>query len=129
MPLVQISIFKGRDASTKSQISYEIHHALVESIKIPDSDFNHRIYEFDRDNWQLPPEKSEQFTLVEIALFPGRSAEAKGTLYANIVTRLGALGIPADDIFILVNEQPLQNWGIRGGTRADLVNFNFKLNV
>jgi phenylpyruvate tautomerase PptA (4-oxalocrotonate tautomerase family) len=62
-------------------------------------------------------------------IFPGRSIEAKRTLYQEIVVRLKTLGIQSDDILIVLNEPPLHNWGIRGGYPASEVDIGFKLNV
>jgi phenylpyruvate tautomerase PptA (4-oxalocrotonate tautomerase family) len=64
-----------------------------------------------------------------MTVFPGRSIEAKRTLYQEIVTGLKALDIPSDDILIVLKEPPLQNWGIRGGYPADEVDIGFKLDV
>ena len=36
------------------QISNAIHDTLTISLKIPDSDYNHRIMEYNNENWQLP---------------------------------------------------------------------------
>ena len=55
--------------------------------------------------------------------------EAKKALYASIVKRFGALGIAPQDIFIVLQEPPLENWGIRGGQPASEVNLGFNLNV
>jgi phenylpyruvate tautomerase PptA (4-oxalocrotonate tautomerase family) len=129
MPLVRISLLKGRSPEEKKILSGEIHAALVESIKIPQTDFNHRINEYAPGDWQLPPGKTEKFVLVEITMLPGRSKEAKRNLYKGIVRRLEALGIPTTDILIVLTEPPLENWGIRGGAPADEVDIGFELKV
>jgi phenylpyruvate tautomerase PptA (4-oxalocrotonate tautomerase family) len=77
----------------------------------------------------VAPGKSEKMVLVEIAMFPGRSRVAKRTLYKGIVERLGALGVPAADVMIVLSEPPLENWGIRGGFPADEVDIGFELKV
>ena len=77
----------------------------------------------------MPPGKTENYTFVEITLFPGRSLDAKRTLYRSIVRRFGEFGIAPSDIFIVLNEPPLDNWGIRGGVPASEVDLGFKLDV
>ncbi len=42
---------------------------------------------------------------------------------------LEALGIAPDDVFILLNEVALENWGIRGGVPASEADLGFKVNV
>jgi phenylpyruvate tautomerase PptA (4-oxalocrotonate tautomerase family) len=129
MPLVRISLLKGRSPEEKKTLSDEIHAALVESIKIPQTDFNHRIAEYAPGDWQLPPGKSEKFVMVEITMFPGRSKEAKRKLYKGIVRRLEALGVPTTDVLVVLTEPPLENWGVRGGAPADEVDIGFELKV
>lgn len=62
-------------------------------------------------------------------MFPGRSVEAKRNLYQAINKNLGDLGIESSDIFIVLKEPPLDNWGIRGGVPASEVDLGFKLDV
>ncbi len=77
----------------------------------------------------MPPGRSESYTLVEITLFSGRSLDAKRTLYQAIVRNLGALGIAPADIFIILHEVPLENWGIRGGVPASEAELGFRVDV
>lgn len=75
------------------------------------------------------PGISEKYTFVEITAFPGRSSRAKRSLYQAIVHRLGPLGIPPNDILIIVVEPPMENWGIRGGHPASEVDLGYKTDV
>jgi phenylpyruvate tautomerase PptA (4-oxalocrotonate tautomerase family) len=88
-----------------------------------------KIMEFDEENFEIPEGKTARYTLVEIAVFPGRSREAKKELYRLMVEKLGALGVPAMDVFILLSEQPLDNWGIRGGQMASETRLGYDLKV
>lgn len=45
-------------------------------------------------------------------MFTGRSAEVKQSLCVNIAKRLKRFGIPADQLFISLIEQPKENWGM-----------------
>ncbi|WP_394816944.1 tautomerase family protein, partial [Streptomyces lonegramiae] len=54
---------------------------------------------------------------------------AKRNLYREIVTRLEAVGIPADHITIVLRESALENWGVRGGQAACDVSLGFDVNV
>lgn len=130
MPLVNISIAKGRSASVKKKMLDIVHNALVDSIRIPDRDRNQRITEYDRAFFETPPEKSKNFTIVEITLFAGRSMEAKRALYRNITDGLNkGLGIDGNDVMIVLNEVPMENWGIRGGKPANEVDLGFNVKV
>ena len=128
MPLVKINVVKGLSRERKTRISEEIHAALVESIRIPQTDFNHRIFEFDPADWHLSAGKTEKFVLVEVTMFPGRSREAKRRLFKGVTDRLGALGIAASDVMVVLEEPPLVNWGL-GGVPGDEADIGFELKV
>lgn len=129
MPIVTISMRKGRTKQEKRKILDAVHDALVAAFKIPESDRTQKIMEFDEENFEIPEGKTLKYTLIEIAVFPGRSREAKKELYRLIVEKLGALGVPVNDVFILLNEQPLDNWGIRGGQMAGEVHLGYTVKV
>ncbi|MBI4806497.1 MAG: tautomerase family protein [Desulfovibrio sp.] len=129
MPLVRVSVVRQWSAEEKLGIMNGVHAALVEAFGIPEPDRNIRFQQFDPSDWLLPPGKSDRYVLVEVFAFQGRSAQAKGALYASVVENLSAFKIPAGDIFIIVVEQPRENWGIRGGQRADLVDLGYEVKV
>jgi phenylpyruvate tautomerase PptA (4-oxalocrotonate tautomerase family) len=129
MPIVTISMLKGKAKEEKKQILAAVHDALVAAFKIPEWDRTQKIIEFDKENFEIPEGKTERYTVIEIAVFPGRSREVKKELYRSIVEKLSKPGIPANDVFILLNEQPLDNWGIRGGKMASDVLLGYKLDV
>lgn len=129
MPLVRIEILKGRPASERRRLLEAVHDALVEAFEIPKDDRTQRLIEHDPENLEIPPGHSENYTLVEITAFPGRSASAKRNLYQAIVRNLGGVGIPADDILILLVEPAMENWGIRGGQPATDVELGFRVDI
>lgn len=100
-----------------------------EALKVPENDRQIRYVEYKPEHFAVPPGVSENYTFVEITMFPGRSIQAKRNLYREIVTRFGALGIPPQEILIVLNEPPLENWGLRGGVPASEMDLGFNLNV
>ena len=130
MPIVKIEIYKGFDAGYRKKILDGVHQALVDSFKIPDSDRNQLIYEFDDDRFERNANKSRAFTIIEITAFKGRSREAKRMLYRKIVENLKAMpGIEPEDILITINEPELVNWGIHGGKCADETDIGFNVDI
>jgi phenylpyruvate tautomerase PptA (4-oxalocrotonate tautomerase family) len=129
MPLVKIEMREGRTAAAKKALLDAVHDALVEAFEIPDSDRQQRIVEYPAEAFELPPGKSSDHLLLTIDAFPGRSARAKRELYAGIVGRFENLGVDPLDVLIVINEIPLQNWGIRGGQSAADVDLGFALDV
>jgi len=130
MPLVKIEILKGKSKEYKKAIMDGVHSALVEAFKIPANDRNQQLYELDAENFEFPDNKSDQFTSIELVVFRGRSVDAKKNLYSAIVNNLkNNPGINGNDILIVINEPPMENWGIRGGLPASEVDFGFKIDV
>lgn len=129
MPVAKISVIEGRTREERHAIMTAVHQALVKSFKVPESDINIRIEEYTKENYALPPGRSEKYTLVEITAFAGRSIDAKRLLYKTIIGNLKKLGIDALDIFIIIYEEPLENWGIRGGIPACDLDLGFDINV
>jgi phenylpyruvate tautomerase PptA (4-oxalocrotonate tautomerase family) len=129
MPLAKIEVRRNRPASEVTALIEAVYQAQREALKVPEGDRQIRYIEHKPEHFEVPPGKTENFTLVEITLFPGRSLEAKRRLYKSIVRRFGELGISPTDIFIVLNEPPLDNWGIRGGIPASEVDIGFKIDV
>jgi phenylpyruvate tautomerase PptA (4-oxalocrotonate tautomerase family) len=129
MPLVTITMIKGRSKEIKKAILAEMHDALVKCFKIPDRDRNQRIIEIEPENYEFPSDRTEHCVTIELTVFPGRSLDAKRHLYKDIVERLEKLGVVSSEILIILNEPPLDNWSIRGGVPASETNIGFKLDV
>lgn len=129
MPVTRIEVKKSWPAEKQQQLIDATHAALVEALKIPESDKIIRFIEHRPEHFLTPPGTSDSYTLVEISLFPGRSLEAKRNLYQGIVKRFGELGIEPHDVRIVLYEAPMENWGIRGGIPATDVTLGFQVNV
>lgn len=129
MPVTLVSILEGRDKAQKRALMEAVQGAIGATLKLPPHDRNLRLCVHGRDEWLLPEGKSGNYVLVEIALFAGRTPETKGELFAAIVTNLEALGVDKNDVFIRVIDQPRENFGIRGGQRADLVQLGYEVKV
>ncbi len=129
MPLVKVSLLKGKSKEEKKTLLDAIHAALMEAFKIPENDRNQRIFEFEPENFDIPEGKTSNYTLIEIDVFPGRSLDAKRKLYQTIVQNLKELDIQPSDLLIVLKEPPLDNWGVRGGAPASEIDLGFKLDV
>jgi phenylpyruvate tautomerase PptA (4-oxalocrotonate tautomerase family) len=106
-----------------------VQSALVEGLRIPEGDRGVRLIVHEPHRVAIPPERSDRYTLISIDLFSGRSLDAKKALYRALVRNLGELGIPADEVKILLREIPPEDWGIRGGLPASEVELGFKIDV
>lgn len=115
MPLVKVDMIRGKSPEYKKTVLDCIHVGLMESIGIEDWDRFQRIVEIPKEDFETAPEKTDNFMIIELTLFPGRTKEQKGDAIKAITSRLGdSLGIAPTDVFIVINEPPLENWGMGG---------------
>ena len=115
MPLVKVEMIKGKSREYKAFVLDMIHIALVEALGIEEWDRFQRIIEIDKENFDLPEGKTDDFMIIELTLFPGRSKEQKKQAIEVITDKLNKeLGIKNTDVFIVINEPPMENWGLAG---------------
>jgi len=127
MPLVKIETIKGHDREFLQSLMNSTMDCIQSVLSLPADDRNIRLMEYENDLFVM---KNPYRYLIEITLFSGRSNSIKKTLYKTIVSVLEEkCGIKKEEIFIVLNEQPLENWGVRGGTAASEINLNFKVDI
>jgi phenylpyruvate tautomerase PptA (4-oxalocrotonate tautomerase family) len=129
MPSAQIELRKKWSRPEKDRMILALHESLVECLKIPEHDKLIRLREYQPEDFIVPPGYTENYALIEISLFSGRSLDAKRVLYRTIVARFAELGIAKGDIRIILYEVPAENWGIRGGIPASEVDLGFNVEV
>lgn len=129
MPLVLIECRRWMSRDTKAAVFNAVHDALVVGLKIPEDDRLQRIVEYAPDDFEIRPGRGERFTIITITAFVGRSIQAKKRLYRELATRLEPLGIPSNDLFVVLDEHPMENFGVRGGLPASEIDFGFKVEV
>lgn len=115
MPIVTINIQKGKTIEYKKIILESVHKGLVSALGVEDWDRFQRIIEYDKCDFETSPEKTDNFMIIELTIFPGRTREQKGKAIEMITANLvEGLKIEPTDVFILINEPPLENWGMAG---------------
>lgn len=131
MPIALVEVRRQYAEADEVAIIDAVHGALVAAFHIPPKDKHVRLMVHEPHRFACSPEqtKPEFYTLVTIDCFAGRSVEAKRKLYAEIVERLSAFGIPRGDVTIVLREIPTENWGIRGGRAACDLDLGFKVDV
>jgi phenylpyruvate tautomerase PptA (4-oxalocrotonate tautomerase family) len=127
VPVVKIELLKGKDKASLLHIRDEVMNAVVYSLQLPDDDRNVRILEYEPDYFIMKPPYE---MLIEITMFEGRTKVTKKKLYQTIVENLAQKGLmDKSKVFIILNEQPLKNWGVRGGVPADEITLDFKVEI
>lgn len=127
MPTVKIELRMGIDIPTLIKIRDLVMDSVVEILKLPAIDRNVRLIEYQPHLFQMKPPYE---ILIEISMFAGRTKETKWALYKTIVDRLELNGlIEKEKVLITLNEQALENWGVRGGIPADEVDLGFNVKL
>ncbi|MCV2369390.1 tautomerase family protein [Roseateles oligotrophus] len=128
MPIAKIEVCRPRTAVEVAALIDAVYQAQLIALKVPEDDKQIRYIEYKPEHFPVPPSKTENYTLVEIQIFPGRSLDAKRNLYNEVARRFGEIGIQPNDITIILHEPSLDNWGV-GGKSASEINLGFKLDV
>jgi phenylpyruvate tautomerase PptA (4-oxalocrotonate tautomerase family) len=128
MPLVNIYLQNVWSNEVIKNISDDIHNVLVSAFKIPEHDYNHRIIKLESSCFIHSEKKTDRYIFINIFIFPSRSKDAKRKLYSGIFSKLARYGIKDTDLIIVLNEPPIENWGMNGKP-GDEVDIGFNLNV
>jgi phenylpyruvate tautomerase PptA (4-oxalocrotonate tautomerase family) len=131
MALARIEILRGQAPAKRQEMVAAVRAALSEALQAPSEDPLVRLVEYQPGEFSVPyPDRhSDQYTLVEVTMFAGRSMSTKRRLYDGIVRRLSDLGVPAQDILIVIHEPPMHDWGVSGGIPASEVDVGFKVDI
>ena len=122
MPLVTLTVRKGKTASFKSNVLEAVHRALVAS-GVPETDRFHRVLELDAEDFRYDPRypdlsspRADDFVLIEILLSVGRSVTVKKKILADIVEGIGnAPGLDPEQVMVVFKETVWENWSFAGG--------------
>ena len=129
MPLSTIEVRQHRSPEQVQALMQALHQAQCEALQVPEHDRQIRYVEHRPEHFAIPPGRSDAYTVVEVKLFAGRTLATKRAFYQAIVQRFEALGIPRDDVFIVLTEMPLSDCAFRGGQAACDLDLGFKLDV
>ena len=123
MPLVRISLVKGRPAALRRSIGDAVHRALVETVDVPARDrfqllTEHEPGDLVYDSEYLGIARSDNIVIIQITLNTGRSLEKKRKLYRRIAHNLGELGVRREDVWINLVEVAKENWSFGNGVAS-----------
>ena len=119
MPLVRISVRKGRTQAERLAIGDAVHRALVEACKVPADDKFQVITEHDAelvyDPKYLGIERSEGVVFVQIFLRKGRTNDQKRALYKRIAELAAEGGVRPQDVLVTLVENDAPDWSFGDG--------------
>ena len=122
MPLVTLTVRRGKDAAFKSAVLDAVHNALVAS-GVPQADRFHRVLElapedfrFDASYPDLANARTDDFVLIEVLLSTGRSVKVKRKIVADLIAALReSPGLDPDNVMLVFKETLWENWSFAGG--------------
>lgn len=122
MPLITLTVRKGKNADFKKAVLESIHEALVAS-GVPAEDRFHRVLELGAEDFACHPTypdltspRTENHVLVEILLSVGRSVKVKKQIVQQAVAGITRrLGLNPEEIMIVFVETRWENWSFGGG--------------
>jgi len=124
MPLVRISLAKGKPEGYRRKVGDAVHRALVEAVGVPPLDrfqilTEHEPGDLVYDSNYLGVARSSDLVIVQITLSAGRSLEQKRALYRRIAANLAAaVGLRPQDAWINLVEVAKENWSFGNGVAS-----------
>jgi phenylpyruvate tautomerase PptA (4-oxalocrotonate tautomerase family) len=121
MPLVRISLMKGRLDNFGQKIGEVVYQAMVDTINVPAKDHFQIITEHDSHSLIYDPtylyiQRTTGIIVIQITLNEGRTVELKKLLYQTIAERLHReLDVRREDVFINLVEVKKENWSFGNG--------------
>jgi len=124
MPLVRISLVKGKPEAYRRKVGDAVHRALVETIGVPPLDRFQLISEHEPgdlvyDSNYLGIARSSDLVIVQITISTGRTLEQKRALYQRIAANLAAaVALRQEDAWINLIEVAKENWSFGNGVAS-----------
>lgn len=129
MAQVKIYGLKATFDKKRELISSAVHSAVVSAFQYPVEKKFQRFIALAAEDFIYPDDRSENYIIIEISIFEGRSNEAKKSLIKQLCANIAqSAGIATQDIEITLFETPKQNWGIRGMPGDELA-LSYKIEV
>jgi len=121
MPLVRISLMKGKPADFGKQVGNIVYRTMVDKINVPAKDNFQIITEHDParliyDSEYLDIRRTDEMIFIQITLNEGWTVEMKKALYKTVAERLHQeLGVRMEDVLINLVEVRKENWSFGNG--------------
>ncbi len=121
MPLVQVSLRRGKPAEYHQAIFDGVYRAMRETFNVPEDDRFMTVTEFDASTFSasrtyMGIARSDDVVIIQITANNTRNLEQKQALYRRLVEVLGeSPGVRPEDVFINLVEVLPENWSFGNG--------------
>jgi 4-oxalocrotonate tautomerase len=121
MPLVRVSLRKGKSDDYKRAIGDAVYKAMREAFNVPEEDrfvvvSEHSESEFQFSKTYLDIARSDDLVIIQITANNTRTVEQKKALVARVAELLSVSpGLRKEDVFISLVDVPKENWSFGNG--------------
>jgi len=121
MPLIRISLRKGKPAGHIAAIRDAVYQTLRETFDVPENDRFVLVHEHDETGFDYDPSyfgiaRTDDLVFIQITANNTRTVEQKQTLYRRLADRLAeSPGLRREDVFINLVEVAKENWSFGNG--------------
>ena len=121
MPLVRVSLRKGKPAAYRKAILDGIYEAMISTFNVPNEDRFMVINEHDEPDFSYSPTyfniaRTDDLVIIQLTVSNTRGVEQKKALFRKIVDNLKASpGVRPEDVFINLVEVLPENWSFGRG--------------
>jgi phenylpyruvate tautomerase PptA (4-oxalocrotonate tautomerase family) len=121
MPLVRVSLRRGKSDDYKRAIGDGVYTAMREVFNVPEEDrfvvvSEHSESEFQFSKTYLDIARSDDLVIIQITANNTRTVEQKKALFAKIAELLSINpGLRKEDVFINLVDVPKENWSFGNG--------------
>ena len=121
MPLVRISLMKGKAPDFGRRVGEIVYRTMMDRINVPPKDNFQIITEHDKGQLVYDPEyldikRTDGVIFIQIMLNEGRTTEMKKAFYKTLAERLHQeLSVRMEDVVINLVEVKKENWSFGNG--------------
>ena len=121
MPIVRISLMKGKPEGFGKKVGDAVYRTMIETINVPAKDNFQIITEHDKgtliyDPSYLDIRRTDGIIIIQITLNEGRTVDLKKNFYKALAERLNQeLGVRMEDVLVSLVEVKKENWSFGNG--------------
>lgn len=131
MPSAIVEVRRDYSPAEETNILEAVHGAIVDAFKVSAANRNVTLVVHAAHRFLGRPDcpQPDRLTNISIFVLPGRSLQAKRTLYRLLVERLEAFGIPRACVLVRLHELAPENIAVRGGLPVTDIELGYSVHV
>ena len=125
MPIIDITLRRGRTSAQLRSIADAVHDALVTEFGVPPEDRFQVIHQCQPDELIYDPTylggpRTDAFVMIRVLAGAARSVEVKQAFYTTVVANLSQrCGVDPEDVFVVLDHVDRSDFSVAGGRPFD----------